>query len=100
VKRPIFILLAIGALVSAQPVSAAEGSGSPSDRSAQISQLESRAAQLTEKLSRTGAPQARGDAALVIQKQRIREQRRRIQDLLERARAGQQIDPAEIDRVR
>jgi hypothetical protein len=95
VKRPIFILLAIGALVSAQPVSADQGSGS-----AQISQLESRAAQITEKLSRTGAPQARGDAALAIQRHQIREQRQRIQDLLEKARAGQQINPAEIDRVR
>jgi len=100
VKRPIFILLAIGALVSAQPVSAAQGAGSPSDRSAQISQLESRAAQITEKLSRTGAPQARGDAALAIQRHQIREQRQRIRDLLEKARAGQQINPAEIDRVR
>ncbi len=99
-KRPIFILLAIGALVSAQPVGAAEGSGSPSDRSAQVSKLESRAAQLTEKLSRMGVPQARGDAALAIQKHRIREQRQRIQDLLEKARAGQQINPAEIDQVR
>lgn len=99
-KRTIFILLAVGAVVAAQAASAVQGSGSASDRSAQISQLESRDAQLGDKLARTPVPQGRGDADRAIARQQIREQRQRIQDMIEKLRAGQQIDPAEIDRAR
>ncbi len=99
-KRPIFILLAIGALASAPAASAVQGSGSPGDRSAQISQLESRDAQLGEKLARTPVPQGKGETFRAIERQQIRAQRQRIQDMIEKLRSGQQVDPAEIDRAR
>ena len=101
-KRQIFILLTIGALLSAQPMSAAQGSGTQSGQNAQaVRQLESRNAELGKKLSQIPVPQGKnGDAGNAIRRHQIREQRQRIQDLLEKARAGQRIDPAEIEGVR
>lgn len=97
-KRPMYIVFAIGALLSAQPASAAQGSDPSGQNSQVVRQLESRKAQLDEKLARSGFPQGRGDSGPAIRRQRIREQRQQIQDLLEKARAGQEIDPAEIPR--
>jgi len=100
VKRPIFILLVIGALVSAQPVVAQGSSSNPSQQKDQlIAKLESRVAGLDSQLARTGVPQARSDAAAAIERQRIRDQRQQLSGLIEKLRTGQQVSPAEIDRA-
>ena len=96
-KRPILVALVIGALVSAQTAIAQGTSSQQTDRL--IAQLESRVAQLDDKLARTPVPQARSDASVAIQRHQLREQRQRIQDLIERMRSGQQIAPADIERV-
>ena len=96
-KRPILMALVIGALVWAQAAIAQGTSSQQTDRV--IAQLESRVAQLDDKLARTPVPQARSDASVAIRRHQIREQRQRIQDLIEKVRSGQQIAPGDIDRA-
>ena len=96
-KRPILIALVLGALVSAQ-AAIAQGT-TPEQKDRLIAQLESLVAQLDGKLARTPVPQPRSDASVAIRRHQIREQRQRIQDLIERMRSGQQIAPADIERV-
>lgn len=96
-KRLIPGLVAIAVLPSAGPVLGQATSSQQTDRL--IAQLESRVAQLDDKLARTPVPQAKSDAAVVLQRQQIRDERQRIQEIIEKIRSGQRIAPADIDRV-
>jgi Spy/CpxP family protein refolding chaperone len=97
-KRLILILLAIGALVSAQPASAQGSSSNPGPQGA-VARLESRVAALDSKLAGMRVPQGRGDSDLAIQRNRIRAERQQLRDLIEKIQTGQHVSPAEIDRA-
>src|SRR5262245_22296100 len=97
VKRLIPGLVAIAVLPSAGPVLGQATSSQQTDRL--IAQLESRVAPPDDKLARTPVPQAKSDAAVVLQRQQIRDERQRIQEIIEKIRSGQRIAPADIDRV-
>ena len=95
-KRLILILLAMGALVSVQPMSAQ--SSNPGQQGA-VARLESRVAALDAQLAGMRVPQGRGDSDLAIQRNQIRAERQQLRDLIEKLQTGQQVSPAEIDRA-
>ena len=99
-KRPIFILLVIGALASAQSASAQGPSSNAGQRGDElVSRLESREAALSSKLARTPVPQGRGDSDKAIRRHQLRRERQQIQGLIEKLQTGQRVDPADIDRL-
>lgn len=99
-KRPIRIILVIGALVATSPVGSLGAPSDPSDRREEvIAQLESRVALLDSRLARMGGTRQRADLVRLARRQRIRARRRQIRQVIENLRAGQPVDPAEIDRI-
>ena len=99
-KRPIRLILVMGALVATSPVGTLGASSDPSDRREEvIAQLESRVARLDSQLLRMGGTRRRAEVDRVIQRRRIRAQRQHIRQVVEKLRAGQPVDPAEIDRI-
>jgi hypothetical protein len=97
VKRSIRISLVVVALATSFPVSVL--GANPSDRKTEtVAQLESRADQANSKLARLGPPQ-RADVARNIQRSQLRNERDRLRELIGKLEAGQQVSPAEIDRV-
>jgi len=99
VKRSTRMSLVFAALAAAFPIGVSGASAGPTEgRVEAITQLESRAVQVDAKLNRT-VRQGRTDVTRHIQRKQLRDERNRVRELIGRLEAGQQVDPAEIDRA-
>ncbi len=89
-KRQVFTLLTAGVLCTSLTVGAFAGSSAAdSEKARVVSQLEKRAQRLEQHAQGT-----KGGG-----RQEFELQRRQVQDLIERIKAGEAVDPQELDKL-